>query len=91
MKKAKLVKEEWRGAFTDDTPADQGMRAAAKDNAVAKVIAALVDGQNAIEDAFENLEIEDEDAEVLTAASQILRKLEIQYGDEEHGITSVVK
>jgi hypothetical protein len=87
--KAKLVKEEI-------TPADQGFIAARKDNARgSRIVDYANDLQNAITDLIEmgqlsEDELPEKDLQILMEANKIARKLEIKFGDEEHGITSVM-
>jgi len=84
-----LVKEEI-------TPADQGFMAARKDNARgSRIVDYAIDLQNAITDLIEmgqlsEDELPEKDLQILMEANKIARKLEIKFGDEEHGITSVM-
>jgi len=86
--KAKLVKEEM-------SPADYGFEAARKEEPESvKIVSLMVDLQNLIQDVFESgfdIEMDEEEQQILYSAMELARKLEIKYGDEDHGITSVYK
>lgn len=63
------------------------------DSTTAKIINVLVNAQNAIQDIFEQglpIEISNEEQQHLSDAMKIIRRLEIKYGDENHGITSIM-
>ena len=80
------------------TPADQGLDAARRDAARreepenVKVVDLMIRLQNIIQDVFESdfdIKMDSSDEQLLSNVSKWARRKEIEYGDENHGITSV--